>query len=130
MPMVRCLDCSHENEEDAKFCIVCGNSLEAEGDVVSLTAKPTVKESLAKEGEVKPVPRVSVITPTAPTTRPAGPPRGMVRVSPPGMCFYHELLPASSVCGRCGRSVCRYCSKTYIELNLCPQCYAGVVPRQ
>lgn len=127
--MEKCLECGHENEEDAKFCTACGAPLVVKEDIVTLTAKPTAEEAPPTEAEVKSVPKVSVITPTTPITRPAGPPYGMMRVSPPGMCFYHELLPAANVCGRCGRAICRYCSKTYMDLTLCPQCYAGVVPR-
>jgi hypothetical protein len=51
-----------------------------------------------------------------------------VRVPRPGQCFYHPNLPAVYVCNRCGRAVCRDDSKAYMDLVLCPQCYAGVVP--
>jgi hypothetical protein len=51
-----------------------------------------------------------------------------LRVPPPGMCFYHPNLPAVYICSRCGRPICRDCSKEYMGLILCPQCYLGVVP--
>lgn len=51
-----------------------------------------------------------------------------MRVSPPGMCYYHPNLRASYVCSRCGRSICRDDSRFYGDLILCPQCHAGVHP--
>ncbi len=69
---------------------------------------------------MKPVPSVRVVTPVTP-----GVP---MRVPPPGMCFYHPSLPAVYICNRCGRAICRDDSKAYIDLVLCPQCYAGIVP--
>ncbi len=51
-----------------------------------------------------------------------------MRVPPPGMCFYHPSLPAVYICNRCGRAICRDDSKAYMDLVLCPQCYAGIVP--
>jgi DNA-directed RNA polymerase subunit RPC12/RpoP len=69
---------------------------------------------------MKPVPSVRVVTPVTP-----GVP---MRVPPPGMCFYHPSLPAVYICNRCGRAICRDDSKAYMDLVLCPQCYAGIVP--
>jgi DNA-directed RNA polymerase subunit RPC12/RpoP len=69
---------------------------------------------------MKPVPSVRVVTPVTP-----GVP---TRVPAPGMCFYHPSLPAVYICNRCGRAICRDDSKSYMDLILCPQCYAGIVP--
>ena len=51
-----------------------------------------------------------------------------MRVPAPGMCYYHASLPAMYVCNRCGRPICRDCSKPYGDLTLCPQCYTQVPP--
>jgi len=101
--MVRkCPSCGYNNRDDAAFCSSCGASLAG--------AAPALK----------PVPSVRVVTPVT-----AG---GPIRVPAPGQCFYHPNLPAVYVCNRCGRSICRDDSKAYMDLVLCPQCYAGVVP--
>ena len=39
------------------------------------------------------------------------------------MCYYHQNLPATQVCSRCGRRICFSCTKAYGELALCPSCY-------
>ncbi len=44
-------------------------------------------------------------------------------------CYYHPNLPAVMVCGRCGRNICSSCSKPYLDLALCPQCFHSTVPR-
>ena len=69
---------------------------------------------------MKPVPSVRVVTPVTPSAQ--------MRVPTPGMCFYHPSLPAVYICNRCGRAICRDDSKAYMDLVLCPQCYAGIVP--
>ncbi len=97
----KCASCGYNNRDDASFCSSCGASL---GGAPAL----------------KPVPSVRVVTPVSP-----GAP---IRVPAPGQCFYHPNLPAVYVCNRCGRSICRDDSKAYMDLVLCPQCYAGVVP--
>jgi hypothetical protein len=99
----RCPSCGYNNRDDAAFCSSCGASLAG-------AAAPALK----------PVPSVRVVTPVS-----AG---GPIRVPAPGQCFYHPNLPAIYVCNRCGRSICRDDSKAYMDLVLCPQCYAGVVP--
>lgn len=96
----KCPACGADNRDDANFCASCG---------APLAAPPTVK----------PVPSVRVVSPVAP-------PGGPVRVPPPGMCYYHPNLPASYICARCGRPICRDCAKTYDGLVLCPQCYSLV----
>ena len=98
----KCQSCGYDNRDDATFCSSCGASLAGEIAVL------------------KPVPSVRVVTPVS-----AG---GPIRVPAPGQCFYHPNLPAVYVCSRCGRSICRDDSKAYVDLVLCPQCYAGVVP--
>jgi hypothetical protein len=98
----KCPSCGYNNRDDAAFCSSCGASLA--GAVPAL----------------KPVPSVRVVTPVTPG--------GPIRVPAPGQCFYHPNLPAIYVCNRCGRSICRDDSKAYMDLVLCPQCYAGVVP--
>jgi len=99
----RCLSCGYNNRDDAVFCSSCGGSLAAAGAPM-----------------MKPVPSVRVVTPVMP-----GVP---TRVPAPGMCFYHPSLPAVYICNRCGRAICRDDSKSYMDLILCPQCYAGIVP--
>jgi hypothetical protein len=99
----KCPSCGYNNRDDAAFCSSCGASLAG-------AAAPALK----------PVPSVRVVTPVT-----AG---GPIRVPAPGQCFYHPNLPAVYVCNRCGRSICRDDSKAYMDLVLCPQCYAGVVP--
>ncbi len=99
----KCPSCGYNNRDDAAFCSSCGASLAG-------AAAPTLK----------PVPSVRVVTPVTPG--------GPIRVPAPGQCFYHPNLPAIYVCNRCGRAICRDDSKTYMDLVLCPQCYAGVVP--
>lgn len=99
--MKKCISCGADNRDDATFCSSCGTSFPS--------------------AAVKPIPSVKVVTPVAPLG-------AALRVPPPGMCFYHPNLPAVYVCNRCGRSICRDDSKTYADLVLCPQCYAGVVP--
>jgi len=100
----RCPSCGYNNRDDATFCSSCGAS------IGGTTMGPALK----------PVPSVRVVTPVSPG--------GPVRVPAPGQCFYHPNLPAVYVCNRCGRSICRDDSKTYMDLVLCPQCYQGVVP--
>jgi hypothetical protein len=99
----RCPSCGYNNRDDAVFCSSCGASLAAVGAPM-----------------MKPVPSVRVVTPVTP-----GVP---TRVPAPGMCFYHPSLPAVYICNRCGRAICRDDSKAYMDLVLCPQCYAGIVP--
>jgi hypothetical protein len=99
----KCPSCGYNNRDDAAFCSSCGASLAG-------AAAPALK----------PVPSVRVVTPVSPG--------GPIRVPAPGQCFYHPNLPAIYVCNRCGRSICRDDSKAYMDLVLCPQCYAGVVP--
>lgn len=100
----RCPTCGYNNRDDAVFCSSCGTNLSTTG------VQPALK----------PVPSVRVVTPVSP-----GAP---VRVPAPGMCYYHQSLPAVYVCNRCGRAICRDDSKGYMDLVLCPQCYQGVVP--
>ena len=99
----KCPSCGYNNRDDASFCSSCGTSLAG-------AAAPALK----------PVPSVRVVTPVSPG--------GPIRVPPPGQCYYHPNLPAVYVCNRCGRSICRDDAKSYMDLILCPQCYAGVVP--
>ncbi len=62
-----------------------------------------------------------------PTVKPVpSPSASMLRVPPPGMCYYHPNLPAVYVCNRCGRPLCRDDAKAYNDLILCPQCYQMV----
>ena len=99
----KCPSCGYNNRDDAAFCSSCGASLAG-----------------AMAPALKPVPSVRVVTPVSPG--------GPIRVPAPGQCFYHPNLPAIYVCNRCGRAICRDDSKAYMDLVLCPQCYAGIVP--
>ena len=58
--------------------------------------------------------------------------RQPTRLSTPGMCFYHQQIPAVYICTKCGRSLCHSCSQQYGSLTFCPQCnpYPGAHPVQ
>jgi len=98
-----CPLCGYDERDDAAFCSSCGASLAG-------AAAPVLK----------PVPSVRVVTPVTGARS--------IRVPAPGQCFYHPGLPAVYVCSRCGRSICQDDSKAYMDVVLCPQCYAGVAP--
>lgn len=101
----KCSKCSADNKDEAMYCSACGNALVP----------------------AKPVPSVKVVTPITPGVA-VGLPTSTIRVTPPGMCFYHTNLRATYVCNRCGRAICRDCAKAYAELVLCPSCYREVAP--
>ena len=101
----KCSKCGTDNKDEATFCSACGNAL--------IPAKP--------------VPSVKVVTPITPGVS-VGIPTSTVRVTPPGMCFYHTNLRAAYVCNRCGRAICRDCAKAYADLVMCPSCYRETAP--
>jgi len=101
----KCSKCGTDNKDEATYCSACGNALVA----------------------AKPVPSVKVVTPITPGVA-VGIPTSTVRVTPPGMCFYHTNLRASYVCNRCGRAICRDCAKAYADLVMCPSCYRETAP--
>jgi len=101
----KCSKCGVDNKDEATSCSACGNLLVA----------------------AKPVPSVKVVQPITPGVA-VGVPTSTVRVTPPGMCFYHTSLRASYVCNRCGRAICRDCAKAYADLVMCPSCYREVAP--
>ena len=43
-------------------------------------------------------------------------------VPKPGMCSYHQELPAAFICNRCGKSICSSCAIRYGQVVFCPQC--------
>lgn len=108
--MVTCTVCGRASHDSVRFCYHCGRQL----------VKPISGGSLY----TKPVPTVTMISPFTS----GGPP--MARVTPQGMCKYHPDLPAFYICTRCGKPICRDCSKYYLDLVICPQCFIRVVPRQ
>jgi hypothetical protein len=113
--MVRkCPNCGANNADEASFCSKCGQNLaQSEG----MAVKPKVK--IVQDLKEKPT---SVVAPVVP--------RVSSRISPPGMCFYHNQIPASYVCGRCGRSICNNCAKNIGGMVFCPQCVPVTAPKQ
>ncbi|MEM2123599.1 MAG: B-box zinc finger protein [Candidatus Bathyarchaeia archaeon] len=101
--MVTCPICNVENPYNTAFCLHCGNPLAA--------AVPTVK--------AMPAP----LSFGYPSLGRIGMPTRAVRV---GSCFYHPDLPAVYICNRCGKAICRDCTKSYGGLILCPPCSAMV----
>ncbi|WP_455364163.1 hypothetical protein [[Eubacterium] cellulosolvens] len=103
--MVTCSICGNVNHSIERLCSYCGKTL----------LKPVSGGSVV----TKPVPTVNVISPTI---------QGPSHTSPIGMCRYHPELPAFYICNRCGKSLCRDCSKSHLNLILCPQCYSHLMP--
>lgn len=56
--------------------------------------------------------------------------RQPTRLPTPGMCFYHQQIPATYVCNKCGRAICHTCGQRFGPLVFCPQCnpYPGGPP--
>ena len=56
--------------------------------------------------------------------------RKPMRLPTPGMCFYHNEIPATYVCNKCGRAICVNCAEKYGALTFCSQCnpYPGRSP--
>jgi len=48
--------------------------------------------------------------------------RQPTRLAAPGMCFYHQQIPATYICNKCGRAICSNCAQGYGSLTFCPQC--------
>jgi len=115
--MIKCPKCGAENLDVHTYCKDCGCSLREAVKPISVSAPIP---------SPKPIPTFKVATPLGTQT---GALQTSIRVPSPGMCFYHKNLPATYVCGRCGRPMCRDCAKGYHQLTFCPECFADVVPR-
>jgi uncharacterized membrane protein YvbJ len=48
LAMIRCSICGEDNPERARFCLNCGNALEAEGRMSPDKVRKTVSEQLAQ----------------------------------------------------------------------------------
>lgn len=110
MPM--CQACGKANSDGARYCFSCGASLYNLPPV-----KVAVKSPLTPS--MKP-------TPPAPMSASIYTPRQSQRQ---GSCYYHDELPSSYVCSRCGRSICASCNRQYGVLSLCTECYWGLSPK-
>ena len=100
---MKCKSCGNENPEDAVYCGKCGGK---QGD--------DIKVKIQREVKVKRGPSAAVAPRATATVKRT--------VSMPGMCFYHQQLPATYVCSRCGRSICHSCSSFVGSLAFCPHC--------
>ena len=99
---MKCNKCGQDNSDEAAFCNKCGEKL---GEI-SVKIQRGVKATQGTRQAVAP-------RATAQVRR---------NVSTPGMCFYHQQLPASYVCSRCGRSICKSCASFVGALAFCPHC--------
>ncbi|MEM2106892.1 MAG: hypothetical protein QXV46_03670, partial [Candidatus Bathyarchaeia archaeon] len=52
-----------------------------------------------------------------------------MRVPSMGTCSYHRDLPATYICSRCSRQICKACGRFYYNMVFCPQCYGMSVPQ-
>lgn len=128
--MPTCPKCGKANPKRAKFCYDCGSSMYPPPAVTSPTGAPTVSVQPAP----KPSPTVRVISPIgtpqpAPAVSPTAPTRVSMRVPSMGTCSYHRELPATYICSRCGRSICKACGRQYLNMMFCTQCYGVSVPQ-
>jgi len=98
----RCSRCSVDNRDDVGFCFRCGT----------------------KFTDVAEVPV------TKPVTEAAAPPLGPSISRPPmiGMCSYHPQFPAAFTCTKCGKPICLNCTRAYLNMKLCSQCYMLLFP--
>ena len=99
---MKCTVCGNDNPDEATFCAKCGEKVKT-----PITIK--AQRGPAMGGQYQ-----------QPAVRQQ---RAVRAVSTPGMCFYHQQLPAMYVCSRCGRSICRTCAKNIGGLAFCPHCY-------
>ncbi len=103
----KCIKCGTSNSDEDNYCYKCGTSLQ------TTLIKPPIK----------PVPIVSPIYPISrPSIRPL-----VVSSIVPGMCYYHNTLPAMHICGRCGKQICYNCSTIYFGIVLCPPCQRKMI---
>ena len=96
---MKCTVCGNENPPEATFCAKCGEKVKA---AIQIKAQ-----------------RAPVMAQQQPMMRQQ---RTIRTVATPGMCFYHQQLPATYICGRCGRAICRTCGKNISGLIFCPHC--------
>ena len=112
--MALCQVCGKPNSDDARFCFSCGTTL-SQGPPVKVDVKSPLGSFPG-----------TITTPTMPGVPPPYAPRQVARQ---GSCYYHAELPATYICSRCGRSICSACNRQYGILNLCTECYFGLVSK-
>jgi hypothetical protein len=104
-----CIKCGASNEDNANFCSKCGNNLTS-----SATVGPQIKSA--------------PVGTAVGSTISMHPHSASAISAAPGMCSFHKSLPATYVCGRCGKAICSNCTFNYMNLKLCPQCYGQIIP--
>ena len=120
--MITCNICKQNNFEDKVNCFKCGRTLikPIQGGSVSTKPVPSVRKITSEMSNTSSQIQSSSI--------------GSCKYHPAlpalylGSCKYHPALPALYICNRCGRQICRDCSKPYLNLVLCPHCYSRVMP--
>ncbi len=98
----------HSEVKMVKKCIKCGIGSDDEASFCSKCG--TRFPMIGRTAEIKLIP-IGVTTP--------------IRL---GMCSYHKNINATHVCRICGKPICVSCSKTYIDLMVCPECYRQIFP--
>jgi len=101
--MPNCPNCGAENPPGVRYCDRCG----------------------------KPMIITRIITPlqAVPGQQPQAQPWTGAAIPPVGSCSYHPSMPASAICGRCGRPICAYCTIPFSTMRLCPDCYGVLAGR-
>ncbi|WP_455279710.1 double zinc ribbon domain-containing protein [[Eubacterium] cellulosolvens] len=129
--MPTCPKCNKANPKRAKFCYDCGSPMYLpQGSYVQALGKPTVSVQQIQ----KQPPNVRVITSTTAGQMPIAAPTNQtrtvsMRIAPMGNCSYHRELPATYICSRCSRSICRACARQYLDLTFCPECHGFAAPK-
>jgi hypothetical protein len=103
----KCVSCSTNNVDESNYCYNCGTSFQIK------VKKPQSKSILTT-------------IPTLPLSYPVVHPI-VTRTINPGMCYYHNVLPARYICTRCGKQVCSNCALNYFGLVLCPPCQRQMI---
>ncbi|MEM3004194.1 MAG: hypothetical protein QXK96_02730 [Candidatus Bathyarchaeia archaeon] len=127
--MPTCPRCGKVNPKRAKFCYDCGGPRYPP----PASTPPSVTPTVSVQPAPRPSPTVRVISPTGvpqptPATPQNIPARVSMRIPSMGTCSYHRELPATYICSRCGRSICKSCGRQYLGMVFCTQCYGLSVP--
>lgn len=128
--MPTCPKCGKANPKRAKFCYDCGSPMHPPS-IETQPAQPTGQVTAPSIQIPKPAPTVRVITPprmAPPVQTPQGRTVAM-RVPSMGTCSYHRDLPATYICSKCSRPICKACARFYFNMVFCPQCYGISVPQ-